>query len=321
MDMRDVYMHHADSKNIKDFRKIRSSRAVIAIVKEWFLVFITIFICSRADLSIVSFLGILFIATRMFALTELTHEATHGNLFKTKKVHYWLEFFYSWPVFVDLKSYAPGHLRHHAKMNNLNEDPSTFWLKREGLFRSLNKQQLFWILVMRPLLGYQAYRELLHMKYYFTQFRSFRLKLVSFWLFILGFCIYFKCFDLLFIYWILPFFWLATTFRFWKEVEDHYNTERGVRNVIPHKIYAFFLNPYSCGNHYLHHKEPHIPWYNMDHALQVVDIPKKDTSRNFLDTYRQVTDFQNRCNKWPFNSIDEISRQKTLVNNLKIQNF
>lgn len=280
-------------------RQPRPWLSILCILREWFFVILTVVICEKVDFLPLSVLGILFIATRIYALTELTHEGTHGNLFRTKRMHLRLEFLYSWPVFVNLNSYAPGHLRHHSKMNNLDADPSTYWLRKEGLFNTASQWRLVWILVIRPLLGYQALRELRELKYYLTHSPSHRKKLLPFWIFVLAAFIYTGLFFQLFFYWLLPFFWLGTTFRFWKEVEDHFNTFTGVRNVKPNRIYAFFLNPYQCGNHYLHHLEPNIPWHNMKKARALFKIPEQDVTHNFLQTLKQILRRQNHPDTWP----------------------
>lgn len=290
--------------NLVQLRKPRPWLSLFTLFKEWALIIFCVILCEKLQSPALTLLGIFFISTRIYALTELTHEAIHGNLFNNKKFHFYFQFLYSWPTFVDLSTYGPGHLRHHAKANNLHHDPSTYWLKKEGLLQPMNRKKLFWILVIRPLIGYQAIRELKDLIYFFKSSPSHRKNLLSFWLVIFAIFIYFDQFYILALYWLIPFFWLGTTFRFWKEVEDHYNTFSGFRTVNPNIFYAFFLNPYRCGSHYIHHLEPNIPWHNMKQAENLIKHPKEDVTKSFYGTLMQILQRNKQPKTWPQRDIN-----------------
>ncbi len=289
--------------NLHHLRCPSPKLSVLAILKEWCLIGLTIYISERFFSGPAVLIGIFFIATRMYALTELTHEAIHGNLFKAKRTHLFLEFLYSWPVFTDIRSYGPGHLRHHSRMNSLHDDPSTFWLKREGLFEENSRMRMLWILIIRPLLGYQALKELRDAKYFLSKYSSYK-NLIFFWLLVFGMSWYLNLLPQLTLYWLIPFFWLESTFRFWKEVEDHYHTHSGIRTVTPSRIYAFFLNPYACGNHHIHHRDPKIPWHKMEAARKLMPAPSMDKSRHFFDTLSQILRRNENKLIWPKKVLD-----------------
>lgn len=210
----------------------------------------------------------------------LTHEAAHGNLFRTKRLNQLSELVCCLPFFFTLKDYKREHSEHHRLLNTdrerLHQDYSD-----HGLLKS--DRNMVWLWFFKPVLGYGAYSYIRSVITLAT-YQSF-LKIFLFWSVLLMAASWGGWLDLLFLYWIIPMLWCFASFFYWSEIEDHYNTVSGTRTNIGWVNWLTHNNGY----HDVHHRYPYIPWYLLKKAHHRFCADSPDISRGFFDTFRQIT--------------------------------
>ena len=102
----------------RDFVERSNLRGFLVLFGDIAALFGTIAISIWLDNWFVYLISVWVIGSLQFAIGEsILHEASHYNLFKTKKLNDYLEFIYALPFFVDMKQYRFDHTGHHYKMN------------------------------------------------------------------------------------------------------------------------------------------------------------------------------------------------------------
>jgi len=265
----------------QDFVQRSNLRGFTVLIFDWGVIFGVIAFSVWMNDWIVYLISVWIIGTFQFSIGEsLIHEAAHYNLFKTKKLNDYLEFAYGLPFFGDMNQYRSPHIDHHNKRNtsedHIVEDYELRGLDKDG-------RNMFWLWFIKPVIGYAGYfylRYIIDLKNIKTS-----VKLLAFWAPVISICGYFNVLDLLFLYWFVPFLWAFTSFFHWSEVGKHYNAKSETRSDV-----SFLKNfcHHNAGYHYIHHKYPTIPWYNLRKAHKALCPPEADISHGFLDTYRQM---------------------------------
>lgn len=268
-------------QNPQDFVERSNFRGFLALILDWLSIFGVITISIWLDNWIVYLASVWVIGALQFSIGEsLLHEASHYNLFKTKKLNDYLEFAYALPFFGDMHQYRSFHLDHHYKRNT-DEDH----IVEDYELRGLDKpgRNMFWLWFIKPIIGYAGYFYLR----YIMSFKPFKssMKFLAFWTPVILICWHFEILDVLLLYWFVPFLWSFTSFFHWSEVGKHYNAKSDTRSDV-----SFLKNffHHNAGYHYIHHKYPTIPWYNLKKAHKALCPPEADISHGFLDTYRQM---------------------------------
>lgn len=265
----------------QDFVTRSNLRGFFALFVDWGIIVTTISLSVWLNNFFVYLFSVWIIGSFQFAIGEsLLHEASHHNLFRTKKLNEHLEFLYALPFFVDMKQYRSWHIPHHNKLNS-EEDH----LVEDYELHGLNKQNknFFWLWFFKPVTGYAGY--------FYLRFvielnpRKSALKFLIFWAPVILTCLYFNVLHLLILYWIIPFLWSFSSFFYWSEIGEHYNTKTGTRTDVGFLKNLFHHN---AGYHSIHHQYPSIPWYNLSKAHKALYSGKIDVVNGFFDTYRHV---------------------------------
>lgn len=265
----------------QDFIERSNVRGFLTLFLDWGAIAVIISINIWLNNLVVYLASVWAIGSFQFSIGEvLFHEASHNNLFKTKKLNDYLEFLYALPFFVDMNQYRNYHIKHHNKLNSeedhLVEDYELHGLNKAG-------KNLFWIWFVKPVLGYAGY--------FYLRFvielnpRKSAAKFLIFWTPIIVTCLYFNVFHLLVLYWFVPFLWSFASFYYWSEIGEHYNTKSGTRSDIA-SLKNFFHH--NAGYHYIHHQYPSIPWYNLHKAHDALCQKDTDIANGFFDTYNQM---------------------------------
>jgi len=265
----------------QDFIERNNLRGFLVLFLDWGAVCGVIAISIWLDNWIVYLISVWAIGSFQYSIGEvLLHEASHYNLFKTKKLNDYLEFLYAVPFFVDMHQYRFWHMAHHYKMNT-EEDH----LVEDYELHGLNKHQrnMFWLWFIKPVIG--------HAGYFYLRFvielnpLKSAAKFLGFWVSVFLACWYFEILDILILYWFVPFLWSFASFYYWSEVGEHYNTKSGTRSNL-----GFLKNffHHNAGYHYIHHAYPTIPWYRLPKAHKALCRKETDISRGFFDTYKQM---------------------------------
>ncbi len=265
----------------QDFIERNNMKGFTALIFDWGVIFGTIAFSVWANDWIVYLISVWIIGAFQYAIAEsLFHEASHYNLFKTKKLNDYLEWVYAVPFFVDMTQYRKEHTDHHFKMNTEVDH-----IMRDYEYQGLNKpkKNMFWIWFIKPFTGYAGF-------FYFrfsvnlNPLKS-SIKFAIFWLPAISIFWYFDALHLLALYWFVPFVWSFPIFFYWAEISEHYNTKSGARTDIGFLKNLFHHN---SGYHYIHHKYPSIPWYKLPEAHKALCQGNSDVVCGFLDTYRSL---------------------------------
>jgi len=264
-----------------EFVQRSNLRGFQALIFDWGVIFGTIVFSIWMNDWIVYLISVWIIGAYQYAIGEaLFHEASHYNLFKTKKLNDYLEWVYAVPFFVDMFQYRKEHLDHHYKMNTEADH-----IIRDYEYQGLNnpKKNIFWIWFIKPFTGYAGFFYL-RFSIKLNPLKS-AIKFAIFWLPVVSIFWYFDVLHLLALYWFVPFLTSYTIFFYWAEIAEHYNTKSGSRSDLGFLKNLFHHNG---GYHYIHHMYPTIPWYNLPKAHNALCPKDTDITRGFIDTYRQM---------------------------------
>jgi len=265
----------------QDFVQRSNLKGFTALIFDWVVIFGTIAFSVWMNDWVVYLISVWIIGAFQYAIGEsLFHEASHFNLFKTKKLNNYLEWIYAIPFFVDMNQYRTEHLDHHYKMNTEADH-----IVRDYEVHGLNnpKKNLFWMWFIKPITGYSG---LFYLRYaiQLNPLKS-SIKFAIFWVPVVSIFWYFDSLHLLVMYWFIPFLWSFASFFYWAEISEHYNTKTGSRSDIGFLKNLFHHNG---GYHYIHHMYPTIPWYKLREAHKALTPYDSDISTGFIDTYRQM---------------------------------
>ncbi len=255
-------------------------RAAIAILRDWAGIVVTIAFAIWIDRPLVTLAALWVIGAFQYALGDaLLHEAAHGNLFNRKPLHERLDILYGLPFLRTLQNFKTEHLRHHGQLGK-DGDHLVHDYRRFGLDRQPN---LFWVWVLRPLIGWPAW-------YYLGQLRRASPKclrrMAALWAAATLLSLATGTFSLFLLYWVLPLLWCRYAYFYWSEIADHFNTSQGTRSRLNPLVNWFQHNK---GYHAAHHRYPAVPWFNlpMAHAL-LETVDPRDLSTSPLATWRQL---------------------------------
>lgn len=256
-------------------------RGIWAIARDYALIGVATWISLVADYWPVYLMAVWLIGLIQLGLGEtLTHEASHGNLFRTRWLNRWSELFCCLPFFFALSDYRREHAEHHRLLNTDREQLREDY-RRHGLLA--DSPNLVWLWFVKPVVGYAglAYlRSLIGL----TSLRS-ALKVAAFWICLFATAAMGGWLRELALYWLVPLLWSFASFFYWSEIEDHFRTSGGTRSNVGWTNWLTHNNGY----HEVHHRHPRIPWYRLREAHEALCGDSPDVSRGFLDTYRQIS--------------------------------
>ena len=280
-------------KSPREFVERSNWKGIRALAQDILLLVILIFIGIFCDSVFINLLLLWPIGLIQFCMGEsLAHEASHYSLFKNRKWNDWGEWVYSIPFLFTIDAYRTEHLKHHTRFGKPSEDHLVSDYECRGLFKV--PPRLIWIWFAKPLLGFAGFA---YIKSTFFELMSTRsaVKLIAFWGPLVTLCVVGGGLSLLVWYWILPLFWTYSSFLWWSEIRDHFNTRNGTRsdlswmNVLTH----------NNGYHDVHHRYPSIPWYRLPEAHEELCSEEDlDVCYGFFDAFKQLrTPIQETPNK------------------------
>ena len=273
----------------QDFVERSNLRGITVLLFDWSVIFCVIGISIWINNWIVYLISVWVIGSFQYAIGEsLLHEASHYNLFKTKKLNDYLEWIYAIPFFVDMTQYRSDHTAHHYKMNSKDDH-----LVEDYEIHGLNnpKKNVFWLWFIKPIVGYAGYFYL-RFAIELNPIKS-ALKFLAFWAPVISLCWYFDVLHILALYWFVPFLWSFASFFYWTEISEHYNTKCGSRSDLGLLKNLFHHNG---GYHYMHHQFPTIPWYNLPKAHKELCPKDVDIAYGFFDVYKQLKEDHSKEN-------------------------
>ena len=241
-------------------------------------------------------LSILIIASRMRALENLVHEASHNNLFSTAPLHRRLQALYAFPVFRLLEDYRHSHMMHHKHLGDPQKDPDVVRFHELGLDRL--PEHPIWYLFGLPMTGYLTY------EYTTTTFREFwqssssRWSKSIFWTAVILIVVFTRTPLLFMYYYLIPLLVVLPVTRYWAEASEHIGLDLtedfGSSRTNIGWLHAWYMNPHNDGYHAVHHLYSQIPFHLLPEAHEhLMDASKEfaqrsEISHGILETFRNM---------------------------------
>ena len=250
-------------------------------------------------------LSTLIIASRMRALENLVHEASHKNLFSSAHLHQRLQFLYAFPVCRVVEDYRRSHIMHHKHLGDPQKDPDIVRLYSLGLDHLPERPA--WYLLGIPMTGFLTY------EYLTTTFRGFwespssRLSKSVFWITVMLAVVYTNNLQQFVYYYIIPFLVVLPVTRYWAEASEHLGLDLrgdfGSSRTNIGFVHRWYMNPHNDGYHAAHHLCSQIPFYLLPEAHQCLMKANTEFAREsmishgMMETFRQITSRKNILEK------------------------
>ena len=264
--------------------------ASLTIAVDWGFVAAAVWMSLSFPSPWVYFASVVVISRQMNALYELHHHAIHANLFRRKKLNEALEFLYSLPLFLRVADDRESHMEHHSTFSVETRDYAT-WGTGYGLdpARRGNRRYMIWFLLVRPFLGpvqLDALTGIVRSKSWRDS--GYRRAVLGFWAVVGGALTAAGHVELLFWYWVIPYFTVYPVLFFWDDMMAHYNCPKtGTREM--RGVYFALMSTHGTNYHNIHHAYPAIPWFRMRRASGMcVNERAVDAAHGFVDGMQQM---------------------------------
>ena len=290
---------------IKQFRVRSGMKAMMAIFSNYFV--FTLCVVSVESVSkiaqmpsymptVLYVLSVLIIASRMRALENLVHEASHNSLFKSEVLHQQFQFLYAFPIFRQLEDYRRSHILHHKHLGNPEKDPDIVRLYSLGL-GDLPKRPL-WFLFGLPMTGFLTYEFFTTTFVEFWTSPSSRRSKLLFWATAGLGVVYSNTLPQFGYYFMIPFCLVLPVTRYWAEISEHIGLDMretfGDSRTNIGFVHRWYMNPHNDGYHGVHHLCSQIPFHMLPNAHRslIKCSPEFEAtsviSNGITETFRQL---------------------------------
>lgn len=271
---------HFSKEILSEIRKLQEKNNwynIFSLAYDWGLIALSIVMVKLFPSIWLYLLSIIIIGSRMRALDNLMHEASHGLLFKNRTLNRWIgSLFAAYPVFTSYSTYSKSHFMHHKYLWDPEKDPDT---QRYALIGLDKPQEHPWKFIfahiIKPIF-------LLHVPKYiygtihvnlFSKEESLLEKWsrLLYWLIIITCSIVFGFWKDLLLFWFVPLLTTFQIFRYWAEMSEHAGLKNdnpllASRNTFGNLVERFLIHPHHDNYHLVHHLFPYIPHYNLKKA-------------------------------------------------------
>lgn len=247
-------------------------RSLMSFVVDWALMLLAVAAVLSISLFLLPF-ALVLIGSRQRALSNLVHDASHGNLSGKNMLNDLVaDYLGALPNFDTVRSYRQSHMQHHRYLGSLRDPDSLAHLSYEYDDRKPVRGSAL-RLYFRLLLNFRSWRDSM-VGGLFSLSSLERLKVLCFWISFTGLI------SVIFsstMAWTFVMFWLVsrgTSFhaiRIFAEFLDHTGLSTGSvtgfsRNLPSNGILRWVLHPHEDTYHLVHHLAPRVPHYNLRKA-------------------------------------------------------
>jgi fatty acid desaturase len=258
----------------KEHLKIQYLLSIGVVAFDFFLIILATTVSYFSESWILYLISLVLIGSRMRALNNLVHEASHNLLFVSRRVNYIIGSICAWPILLCFKEYKSSHMLHHRRLG-YKDDPDLIREQDLGLGKLPQKLRLHHIICNLPK-GYLTY---LIGSLYLSQKKLFFVRISAVFIPVGIMCIFGgqPVGNIFLLYWVIPFLTTYQVIKFIAESGEHGDLYDSIpansdlatkaikmtRNTIPSLFMGILIYPHGDGFHMLHHRFPSIPGLNL----------------------------------------------------------
>ncbi|MEU7629564.1 fatty acid desaturase family protein [Nocardia sp. NPDC049220] len=258
---------------VRETSRLDNFHNVPYLLLDWVVSLASCAVSVVVDHPFIYLLAVVVIGSRMRALGNLLHEASHRKLFRSRSLNDNLgTLLCAWPLAISYRRYVDDHRLHHVYLWDPDKDPDL------GLYRLTRTETgsadqcarwRFWLVhVALAVIPVMPWRRLC------VDLASNRPRLVKFCVLVLLLSVMEIWTDLfilhiVFSYWLIPFITSYQTIVYWAEIAEHGGMRSlgkmwGSRNWRGNIISRWLIGPHSDDSyHLLHHWFPSVPHYRL----------------------------------------------------------
>ena len=284
--MKNIDRHRFSREIVDEVRSLYTldnGHGVLAVLQNLLIVAVAVMLAEYVGWAL--YLPVvMLIGSRQRAMATLTHEAAHGTLARNKTLNDMLGTVFSgYAVAILLRTYKDSHVRdHHGFFGDPDADCDFRYMIKQGVYGQPGGWEYIWHVLISPalLLKVPAYvMYLARDRFGFGNARNDHYEVALFavfWFIILTSSIAAGVFDLLFWYWIVPFFSTYQIIGWYIELAEHAPLmERGKdihmsRNRNSHWVERLFTGMHGESFHLAHHLFPRVPFWRIHELNQLL---------------------------------------------------
>ena len=254
--------------------EVNSLLSVVAVIQELLIMGTCVVAAEVSGAIAVYVFAVIVIGSRLRALNNLVHEASHNLLSTFRRLNTALGLGCAVPTLLSFSEYKRSHMRHHARLG-CNDDPDLIRLKELGLHPLPARVSVGKLLAGFPRLYVRYLLGSLYLAGKLSLAR--RIGALSIIGAVLSAAVGERAVQIVILYWLVPFLTSYQAIKFIAETGEHtglyqrFSHESDVRfkaihmtrNTLVGALPAFFLYPYGDNFHMLHHRYPSVPGFNL----------------------------------------------------------
>ena len=278
-------------EKLRELRKPSEFKSSVSIAIDWAIIFFGYFLILNSYLLIP--VGILLIGSRQRAISNLSHDASHVNLFRNKFINDMVSnLFCALPMFETVQVYRRSHNQHHQHLGDLKKDPDSCAHLGYGYNDSLPWKGNPVLNYARLILNLKAIKSSLFGSLFSLSAKD-KTILAAWWVSVIALVSAVATLKISIIAASCWFVAKVTSYhmiRIFAEFLDHSGLDNKsvisfTRNL-PHKgILRFIFHPNCDTYHIVHHLYPKIPHYNMAKADRILTYRVDYTFAHHCDSY------------------------------------
>lgn len=288
--LREIYDRNPDV-NFRNLNRVNVWKASLAYSID--LSLIALSIALFVNVPALFFVSLILIGSRQRALSNLTHDGSHGNLFGSSRLaDFVVNVLGAYLMFETVQGYKKSHMAHHKHLGSLQDDPDAKTHFEYGYDDNAPERKSAWKLYSKFVFNKRAFLDSLFGPL-FRNSRGANLKIIAFWIFLLMGIAALTSASVAAFFIIL---WLAAratsyhAIRILAEFFDHAGLEQGTilgfsRNLPHDGLLRRLISPHEDTFHIIHHLFPKIPHYNLRTANSLLHTSRSYASAEHCQSY------------------------------------